>query len=90
MLTCCQQYNYARKPDQHTLAGFSAFQGGHTLLATADDIERYTAAEAAHHLGISTAAICNRVRRGQLRPTGIDHMGHKTYRKADLDKARAR
>lgn len=59
------------------------------LLAMAD-IERFTASEAAEEYGISIAAICNRVRRGLLRPTGIDHRGRKTYHKADLENLRAR
>ncbi|OBG32410.1 hypothetical protein A5671_07710 [Mycolicibacter heraklionensis] len=59
------------------------------LLAMAD-IERFTASEAAEEYGISIAAICNWVRRGHLRPTGIDHRGCKTYRKADLEQVRSR
>ncbi|WP_131810462.1 helix-turn-helix domain-containing protein [Mycolicibacter heraklionensis] len=54
------------------------------------DIERFTASEAAEEYGISIAAICNWVRRGHLRPTGIDHRGCKTYRKADLEQVRSR
>lgn len=60
-----------------------------TLLALTDDIdihEQVTASEAAKHFGITTAAICNWVRRGHLAVTGIDAQGRRTYRKLDLEK----
>ena len=59
------------------------------MLALADDIdthEQVTASEAAKHFGITTAAICNWVRRGHLAVTGIDAQGRRTYRKLDLEK----
>lgn len=75
------------KPDQHTRWPGFLHSGRRDLLTTLDHHEeQVTATEAAQHFGITRAAICNWVRRGHLRVTGIDHQGRKTYRKLDLEK----
>lgn len=61
------------------------------MLAMADDIdydidEQVTATEAATQYGVTAQAICNWVRRGHLRVSGIDAQGRRTYRKIDLEK----
>lgn len=61
------------------------------MLAMADDIDidldqQVTATEAAEQYGVTAQAICNWVRRGHLRVSGIDAQGRRTYRKLDLEK----
>lgn len=46
-----------------------------------------TATEAAQQFGLTIAAITNWVRRGHLKPAGLNHQGRKTYRVLDLAKA---
>lgn len=86
VLTCCQQYTYAKSPAQQTRwPGFLRSREA-PLLTMGHVNEQVTAAEAAQEYGLTTAAICNWVRRGHLRVAGIDHLGRKTYRKIDLEK----
>lgn len=57
-------------------------------ILTPDGIDSHiTATEAATLCGVTTAAICMWVNRGQLHPAGIDHRGRKTYRLIDVAKA---